>query len=165
MNVINLPANEPSDDELLQNEVIDDFASLEDLLNESMDSIKEAADIKARRQLLAKRGITKAERNENEEIVKSWELKREWTPKAAVALFDIQECSHCGSKHSFYVGLYQRQTHKRSQIDRWILSTDTANAGLPKEIGTNTEHTPMCGQCIGEFGWGVAPQAAEVTIE
>lgn len=130
----------------------DDF-SLDDLLTESLETIKESAAVKANRKKLKDTRLSKAERTAIEDKIRQWELAREWTPKASVAMFLQQTCK-CGSIHSTFSGMFQRQTHRVSAIERWVPVTDIADSGLPREHKAHTQHVLLCADCAESEGYG-----------
>lgn len=131
---------------------IDDFAGLDKLLRESLHAGEEAKRVKAARRALAEGGITKAEREANAALVQAWELKREWTPIAYTIMFNTQQCSHCGSEHRHFVGIFQQQEHKTSKIARWV-PTGAHTHDLPKNRKENIENVGVCCGCAQRV-WG-----------
>lgn len=152
----------PDDSDQLSNENHSDAEfSLDDFLLESMQSKAKAKQISDSRKALAKGGVGPAERAELESLLHDWDMKREWIAAANVAVFDIQECSHCRSEASHFGGIYQRQSHRHSKIDRWVQSNPVQNQGLPKEIKCDVSYVQMCGNCVGELGWPVDVEGGE----
>jgi len=131
---------------------LDDMFDLEKLLNESMSRKSDEKRIKEARRSLGNGGITPAERLALQEMVKEWELKREWTPVFDTLMFDVQECTYCGSKHSHFTGAFQQQEHKKSKITRWVASGVRCN--LPKNRKENITHVSICSDCADLQGWG-----------
>lgn len=130
----------------------DDFSSLNALLTESLASRAESVRIKEQRQLLATGKIPKAERDGVSQLIRSWELKKEWVPVAAVQMYHCQTCSNCGGQHYHYEGVYQRQVNKIShKISRWIKSDSIANSGLAKEAKCEDSTAPVCADCSEFF--------------
>lgn len=128
--------------------------NLDDLMADSLKAQVEAEVVKTARKKLSTRGIINSgEREILDGIVKAWEVKREWNALALVATFEVQSCEHCGSQHSAFTGLYQRQRHRVSPIDRWVPTTQIASEALPREIKAEYDSVPMCGQCLPDFGW------------
>src|SRR5260370_30414801 len=126
---------------------------LDALLSESMKAKKDALAVKEARKLLSDKSIPSETKREIEATVRAWELQREWTPVAATVMIDEQCCSHCNSTHEHYAGLFQKQRHRTSKIERWIKSDPVANKGLPQEVKFTEEYVPMCSDCMSEFGW------------
>lgn len=127
--------------------------SLDDLLTESLETIAESAAVKANRKKLKDTRLTKAEREAIEAKIRGWELAREWTPKASVAMFHLQKC-YCGSVHSIFSGMFQRQSHRVSAIERWVPANDIADTGLPKEHKAHMTAVAVCIDCADSQGFG-----------
>lgn len=86
--------------------------------------------------------------------IKRIENAREWTPKAAVAIFQVQHCTSCENYSPFFTGLFQRQGNRHHRdTDRWVAATESENYGLPKEVKTNEVDVPFCAFCLTEWGF------------
>lgn len=86
--------------------------------------------------------------------VQRMENRQEWLPCAAVAMFQVQVCQHCGSYTPMFTGLFQRQTHKYQRgIDRWVGASDHSNHGLPQEVKTSEVEVPLCCFCLTDHGF------------
>ena len=129
----------------------DGFGELDALLKESVASKAEAVRVKEQRKLLASGRLTGESRLHTETLIRSWELKKEWIPVAAVQMFSAQQCSHCGGVHHHFLGIYQRQLSKLSKVSRWIKSDDVANRGLPQETKCEESFAPVCADCSSAF--------------
>lgn len=132
----------------------EDF-DLDALLAESVAAKAEADQTKVNRKLLTSKHLklSAAERAKLQEQVRQTELRTEWTAQASVAIFHIQQCSYCGARHTHFAGLFQRQAHRHSRIDRWVKSNPMQNEGLPKEQKEDVHYSEMCGCCGPEFGF------------
>jgi len=137
---------------------VNEFDSLDALLNDSLKSIAQDKAVKEARKRLAKGGFSNADREADTARVRQWELDRIWTPMASVAYFETQECSCCRNRQHHFKGYFQRQTHRTSKIDRWVqadLSTVVTSEKLPKEIKDDHVIVPTCIRCAVLAGWGV----------
>lgn len=134
-----------------------DGFDLDQLLAESVAAKKAADETKANRKLLSSKNakLTAAQRQAMQDQVRANELRTEWTAQASVAIYSIQQCSHCGTKHGHFSGLFQRQVHRTSKIDRWVQSNPVQNQGLHKESKENISYTEMCACCGPEFGFPI----------
>lgn len=126
------------------------FEDLDALLAESILEKQQGAEVKKIRRKLAddKIAMPSQERKAIEAKVAEWDVKREWLPEAAVAMFTTQLCNWCGSRHSLFTGLLQRQRSRLSSVDRWVKVDANLLSGLPKETKHMTEHSDMCMSCI-----------------
>jgi hypothetical protein len=127
--------------------------SLDDLLTESLDAINESAAVKAGRKKLRDTRTTSKERAEIEARIKEWELAREWKPAATVAMFHQQLCVHCFSNNRTFDGLFQRQVHRHSKINRWVRQAEVFDSGLDKEHKLHTSSVEVCEGCLEEQGF------------
>lgn len=133
-----------------------DFADLDALLAESVQIKRDQLAVKEARRTLSgpnASGMSPAERDSLKHTVLSWELQREWLPVAAVAAFDVQECKHCGSSSYHFNGIFQRQRHRTSKVDRWLRADDAMNHGLPREPKYYPEEVPLCSNCAPFAGY------------
>lgn len=126
------------------------FEDLDALLAESILERQEGKEVRKIRRKLAddKIAMPKQERDLIEKKVAEWDVKREWQPEAAVAMFTTQICGWCGSRHSLFTGFLQRQTSRVSKVDRWVKVDRNLLEGLPKETKHMTEHSDMCMSCV-----------------
>lgn len=129
------------------------FDDLDALLAESIQEKEAKLKVKTARQMMASSGIEPEVRAANEKYVREWELRREWTPLADVAMFHRQVCSCCGQHQVHFGGIFQRQQHRSSAIARWIQSDSLANLNLPKEVKIEDAFVPMCCVCAVEKGY------------
>jgi hypothetical protein len=129
--------------------------SLDDLLAESMAEKRKADDVKAARFSVANCKMPQAERDALTASIRSWEAKREWLPQAAVVMFTRQQCLGCGQFHTQFLGWFQRQKHRTSQIDRWIPSIKPHDDKLLRESKYQDSHAEMCQDCAEHLGFDV----------
>lgn len=88
------------------------------------------------------------------------QLAREWTPVAAVAMFHTQRCVACGTNHTHFMGVFQRQVKQNGGIsgtvhaEQWVRATDhTMIDGLTKEQKITDEPVDMCECCAPSLGY------------
>ena len=86
--------------------------------------------------------------------------KRDWQPVAAVALFHTQRCVTCGTNHTHFMGVFQRQKYVAGGVsgflkaDQWVRATDhTMIDNLPKEQKVTDEPVDMCECCAPSLGY------------
>ena len=135
-----------------------DFSDLDDLLAEAVELKSAAANAKAARKSLSAGLCSSAERAETEAKIREWESRTEWKAAAAVAMFNAQRCS-CGGTHTVFAGIFQRQEHKTSKVNRWIREETPAHLKLPYEHKVNWESVGICITCVGAAGFPtISPQ-------
>lgn len=132
-----------------------DTFSLEDLLNESMASVKEAQDAKALRQRIASGGMSKEEAKESNALLRSWEARREWNKTANTITFSRAFCACCNSYYPVFQSFGEEQTHRHNQITRWVKVDEHKNLELPKKVIYEDTVIPMCEECAAGAGWPV----------
>jgi hypothetical protein len=126
---------------------------LESLLQESLSTIKDRAFVKEGRKKLAQGKYNTAEKAEIDAKIKEWELAREWKPAANVAMFNTQSC-RCGSRHAIFSGWFQRQHHRKSNIDRWVRPEADPIPSLPNERqDLELSPTTICASCAPAQGF------------
>lgn len=113
-------------------------------------SDSEGMKVKALRKAIAEGKASAEELKENLEIVRRWEIKREWVAVANVALFSTQHCS-CGAEHSHFQGFFQEQKHRHTACTRWIPAP--LDQLLPKTVKHDTVAVGVCTQCASAHGW------------
>ena len=129
--------------------------SFKSLLHEAMTHKADGERLKAGRKAL-KDGTPMASADMAELLadVKRIETRREWLPRAAVAMFQVQHCVSCENYSPFFTGLFQRQANRTMRnADRWVTATESENGGLSKEVKTTEIDVPFCAFCIGEHGF------------
>lgn len=126
--------------------------SLDDLMAESMETIHASKAVKAARAKLKDTRTTNRERAELNEIIRKWELAREWKPQATVAMFSTQDCENCGYVQGIFVGLFQREAHRHNHTTRWVIPS-AVNDSLPIERKENLTAVPMCLACVEDLGY------------
>ena len=151
-----LPANLEQDLGTAQDADKEEF-TFGDLLKEAMAHKADTVKLKdGRKALKDKTPMASAEYEQMLADIKRIEVAREWLPRAAVAMFQVQHCLGCENYAPFFTGLFQRQKNRHlREADRWIAATESENYGLPKEIKTNEVDVPFCSFCVGEFGFPV----------
>jgi sulfur relay (sulfurtransferase) complex TusBCD TusD component (DsrE family) len=150
--------NQFTDDELqeaidLDCPPADDFLSLDDLLSEATADIALTERAKAAKKLLATQSgtMSKSRKASLQGEVSQYETKRNWTPVANVAMFDVQVCTYCSARHRHFMGILQEQTHNTSKVTRWVQVTKAEN--LPQTVKENLFPVAMCGSCCSTKGW------------
>jgi sulfur relay (sulfurtransferase) complex TusBCD TusD component (DsrE family) len=131
----------------------DDFLSLDDLLSEATADLASAERAKAAKKLLATQSgtMSKSRKASLQGEVAQYETKRNWTPVANVAMFDVQVCKYCSARHRHFMGILQEQTHNTSKVTRWVQVTKAEN--LPQTTKENLFPVEMCGSCCSTKGW------------
>lgn len=144
-------------DELMKPAAAPGDFSLDDLLNESMEAVNASAAVKAGRKRLRDSNVGSKERGQIEETIRLWELEREWRPAATVVMFQTQTCT-CVTAQSIFAGLFQRQAHRTSKIDRWVQVPEGLDPALPKEIKHADSDTAICLNCVTNHGFSHSRQ-------
>ena len=134
----------------------DEFDSLEALLSESVKLQSDAQRYKDQRRSLSKSWLTPEERRAIEASVHSYELRREWFPKANTVMFTVQRCVSCSSLHHHFIGYFQRQEHRTKLASRWVKADMTLIDTLPRERKENFEEVSTCIACCLNSQWGAA---------
>lgn len=130
--------------------------SLEGLLKESLQSKRDAESVKTARALLARGGVDPESRKNMTDSIRAWEVKREWTAVASVAMFHRQFCGECDLYHVTFAGYYQRQEHRTTKIQRWVQATkDLRSVPLPKECKYEDSICELCEECAGKAGYPI----------
>ena len=152
-----LPANLEQDLGTAQDADKDTEFTFGDLLKEAMAHKADTVRLKdGRKALKDKTPMASAEYEQMLADIKRIEVAREWLPRAAVAMFQVQHCLGCENYAPFFTGLFQRQKNRHMRdADRWVAATESENYGLTKEIKTNEVDVPFCSFCVGEFGFPV----------
>lgn len=132
-------------------EVEDGFDELEALLGAAMKEKKLVEAVKATR-AKAKSGYGLSA--EDLERIRRWELAKEWTPVANVALFHRYVCN-CGFHTTIFEGLMLEQRHKADQhANRWT-SQDNETENLPSKTAIRKTGIIMCQRCAGANGYSL----------
>lgn len=129
-----------------------DFGSL---LKEALQHKADAVTLKINRKALKDKRPMSGEAYTNMLAdIKRIELKQEWLPRAAVAMFTVQHCVSCDNYAPLFTGLFQRQRHRNmKEASRWVAATESENFGLPKEVKTTEVNVPFCHFCLEEHGF------------
>lgn len=78
-----------------------------------------------------------------------------WRPIASVALFSIQHCDNCASKHQTFISYMQRQESIQTKgIMRWIRMSKPIS-GLLTEVIKQVTITHICADCCAEHGFDI----------
>jgi len=126
---------------------------LDALLTESVEIRAAQQNLKTARKAVALTSATPEERAAIESKIREWEAKSEWKPAAVVAMFTKQECTCCGSIHSTFAGIFQRQEHRTNTLSRWVREKTPSHLNLPREQKHNVEHTAFCVLCADAAGF------------
>ena len=92
------------------------------------------------------------------------ELKDLWKPQAAVAMFSVQLCLSCGSRHTHFEGFFQQQRHASYRdTEKWVPATDsTMLKDLPKHKKITLHEADACIDCVGYSGYlDISPTLTE----
>lgn len=157
MATTNTPDQSDSLDNLLAESMAGAAFSLDDLLAESMKAKKDEMDVRASRALVAKGGVDPEARKAMEASIRAWELKREWTAEADVAMFSRQFCEQCDCYHVQFLGFFQRQSHRQSKVARWVKAGELPKPAkkLPKEVKYEDELVANCEDCAKLAGYPI----------
>ena len=138
------------------------FSDLDDLLQESLAVVTAKKSLQTARKAVSDTRMASAEKAEITEKIRQWEAVVEWRPAAVVALFQTQACA-CGSIHSSFLGVFQRQAHRSQTLTRLIREAAPEHLHLPREQKFDTVPVTMCPDCAGELHGYKLPEAAPAT--
>lgn len=125
---------------------------LDDLLAESMVSVKAEREAKAARERLKRGGLSAADQAADAERIRQWELANEWKVVANVAMFERYRCA-CGRQQTIFRQLMQRQQHRHLRDSMRYQRAETQKADLPNEIAVQKWEVPMCTHCSPAAGF------------
>jgi hypothetical protein len=145
----------PDVEELLFIEAPSDVFSLDDLLSESMVAAAERDRMKLLRKKVAEGKAPAAERNADIELLRQWELKREWNKSANVICFERCKCIGCGQFHSIFMGYFERQIHKTNTKLERLVKVEKFASDLTKEVRYSDHNVPTCEDCAEFAGFPV----------
>jgi hypothetical protein len=147
VNQDNLPPDDGTDE--------DNGFSFGDLLKEALAHKADTQLLKdGRKALKEKRPMSGDALNDMLQDIRRIELQREWLPRAAVAMFQIQHCTCCENYTAMFTGIFQRQKHRTlKEADRWVAATDEENSTLKKEVKTTEVDVPLCAFCLDDNGF------------
>lgn len=134
-------------------DVDEDFDDLEQIIAESEQTRAANAELKAKHKRIAqlaknKSGDRELEYNDLVAYVRKFEEGLIWKNVSAIALFNVQTCSLCGEKHSFFVGWMTEQRHKRDPNTRRLIRGKPIEM-LPERVEENNYGpTEMCNNCV-----------------
>lgn len=129
----------------------DPFADLDDFLAGVEAKAAEDKSIKASREFLKKGGLTQEQRRETEAKIREWEARRVWQTVANVGIWDQHVCENCGHTHRMYSHVMAKQVHRTTGSPRMVMVEDWDET-LPYLVGLQKSTTPLCIDCIEEFG-------------
>lgn len=126
---------------------------LDDLLAESMQAKAESDLAKRARHALHQKDskLGKREKEELQSVIRTYEARREWYAKADVVYFHVQHCTNCGHSHKHFLGFYQRQLSRFTNVDRWVRAEANSSKNLPKETRTDVSYTNICSACLVQY--------------
>jgi len=127
---------------------------LDALLEESLETVREAKEAKAARERAKRGGQTAAEQAEDAERIRRWELANEWKAVANVAVFDRHDCS-CGHVSLSFSQLMTRQQHRHLRDSQRWQATDKNLVDLPSETVYRERHVRMCTNCAPVHGFSL----------
>lgn len=137
-----------------EEEALDDFDDLENLLGEAMELKATADKVKAAR-AKAKSGFGNTP--EDLERIRRWELANEWKPVANVALFKRYVCA-CGKHSTVFEGMMLEQIGRYNPRNkRWTAfdAGQVMSADLPKRTAIRRMEVSMCPVCLPEQGFSL----------
>lgn len=134
---------------------VDGSFSLDSLLSESLQEAAATHQAKVARATIANGAIAKADSEALTALVRQWETRREWLPKAAVVMWSRQRCQCCGRDSVQFLGWYQRQSHRSNGSDRWVQSFRPTDAKLPRESKYQDAFAETCELCAEAEGFEI----------
>jgi len=131
-----------------------DFADLDALIEES-DDYKKSQKLKAQKNKLGGAGFQKLATKELAKKIQKAEVKVDWRPIAAIAMFYEQVCAKCGSRHRHFQGYFQHQQHKWQDWSfKYVPASDhTMLEGLPHFTKIVEQLADVCASCIDTDNW------------
>lgn len=133
----------------------DDMSDLDSLLADSIDR-KKSQELKKRKEKCGAAAVfqSKAAKAELKTIQKA-EVKIDWKPIAAIAMFHEQVCLQCGSRHRHFQGFFQHQQHKWQQHSfKYVPIADhTMLERLPHYTKIVEQPCDVCDSCIDKSDW------------
>lgn len=99
--------------------------------------------------------MTSKEQEDFKRQISNSSLRALWKPEAAVAMFSIQLCLVCGSRHTHFEGFFQQQRHQSHRdTERWVPATDhTMLLNLPKHKKVTIHEADSCMACVESLGY------------
>lgn len=125
----------------------DDFAALDDLLSESLESINAKAqydaDLKARKRNFV--GMSKEEVDFCNSRMAAFEAARIWEPQHAISVWQQFCCENCGNQRMVFSRYMEfHQSRSVATTNRWITVPSTKMEAMPvKEV----RDVPTCPRC------------------
>lgn len=139
--------------------------SLDDLLAESLQTVKQDADMKLLRQRTASGNMTKKEAAEANSVLRQWEAAREWKRTHNTITFLRPFCECCGSYYPQFQAFGEWQTHRTSDVRRWVKVSEFKEPDLQREVIYEETTVPMCEDCAAKDGWEVEDDATTEETE
>lgn len=137
---------------------------LDSLLSESLEAKRKPKALKAEITGVTKRPKTigqankewlnSADKSDYERRIENARRSDMWRPQAAVAMFSVQLCLNCGSRHTHFEGFFIQSTHAASHTERWVLSLDRASLrDLPHHRKITVHEADACIACADALGF------------
>ena len=140
----------------------DTLDSLDNLLTESLDTVRAGEEARGARERLRRGGQSTAERAEDAARIAAWEAAHEWSPVANVGVFMHTVCA-CGRRgEEFLSSLMVRETHRTQKFtQRWRAVSAWTNPRLQKEVMSKELPILACGGCFRGEEW-TNPEALRI---
>lgn len=132
----------------------DDDNTLDSLLEESLDR-KKSKKIAKDKEKLGSQWVNDATKKALQKKIHKAEVKVDWKPIAAIAMFHEQVCMNCGTRHRHFQGFFQHQQHKWQQHSfKYVPASDhTMTDGLPHFTKIVAHISDICAKCIDTTDW------------
>ena len=132
----------------------DDLGDLDSLLADSID-FKKSQELKKRKEKVGVRDWQTKDKQAEAKKIQKAEVKVDWRPIAAIAMFYEQVCLKCGSRHRHFEGFFQHQQHKWQQHSfKYVPASDhTMTDGLPHYTKIVETSCDVCNDCIDKSNW------------
>jgi hypothetical protein len=129
-----------------------DIDPLDALLAESLAESREQLEAKLARDRAKRGGQSAAQKAEDDERIRRWELAHEWKAIANVALFERYRCA-CGRQSTIFRQLMTRQQHRHLRDSQRWQRAESSIADLPNEVVVQKWDSPMCPSCAPQAGF------------
>lgn len=131
------------------------LSDLDMILADAMASQKKQQDITSARKKAVTARPGSDEYKEANEYVKQWERENHWKSVALEAMFVRDVCSHCGSIHTSFQGLFEvrQHVHHSDRLDKQSASLAAISGKLPKRSFIHESTVPICAACIETQGF------------
>ena len=130
----------------------DFFDSLDDLISDGVANIRIAREARKELQQLQQqhKKLQKQLKDRASSAIPA--PARTWTIHSITALFDVQHCSHCGTEHSHFQGLFVKKSSCGViQYTKTSVSGMQSYPNIPHTSERNTTDVEFCECCIAEF--------------